>query len=468
MRERLLFLTGHLAAPRLERVLQEMTDPPFEPSVRNIGVKVAALMTTEIILGRLGEVGNVDRVLLPGRFKGDLAALQERFGVPFERGPDELADLPRWLGQGGKPLDLSQHECRIFAEIVEAPGLDIGVILERARALRAQGADVVDLGCLPGTPFPLLEEAVQTLVAEGLTASVDSGDPEELRRGARAGAGYLLSLDETTLDLAFETAATPVLIPTRHGDLPSLLRACERLDKAGLPYLADPILDPIHMGFVDSLDRYRQLRQRLPEAEILMGIGNLTELTDADTTGITMTLMGIVSELGIGNVLVVQVSPHCRRAVVEADMARRILHAAKQRDSLPQWLDPALMALRDRLPFPDTTQDIARNAAAVTDRNFRIQIAEDGIHVYNGAGHQLVTDPFAAFAGLEVAGDGGHAFYLGVELARAQIAWQLGKRYVQDNQLRWGCAVDPPVRDSTHLEAAGATLPARRRRPKEP
>jgi hypothetical protein len=29
---------------------------------------------------------------------------------------------------------------------------------------------------------------------------------------------------------------------------------------------------------------------------------------------------------------------------------------------------------------------------------------------------------------------------MGVELARAQIAWQLGKRYVQDRELDWGCA----------------------------
>jgi hypothetical protein len=34
--------------------------------------------------------------------------------------------------------------------------------------------------------------------------------------------------------------------------------------------------------------------------------------------------------------------------------------------------------------------------------------------------------------------DASHAFYLGVELARAQIAWQLKKRYSQDEELQWG------------------------------
>lgn len=461
--ERLAFVTGRLAEAKLRRVLEGLGETPFAWEVRQIGVKVAALMTPEILERRLGPVDGLAKIVLPGRFKGDLEALQRRFGVPFERGPDELVDLPRHLGRAGKAPDLGHHDCRIFAEIVEAPTLDVAAILARARALRDHGADVVDLGCLPGTPFPHLEEAVRALRAEGCTVSVDSGDVAELRRGAAAGASFLLSLSEETLDLAFESEAVPVLIPARHGDLASLLRACERLERAGRPYLADPILDPIHMGFVDSLVRYHALRARLPRAELLMGIGNLTELTDADTTGITMLLMAACSELAIRNVLVVQVSPHCRRAVKEADMARRILHAARAEGGPPQWIDPALLCLRDRRPFPDEPGEIAQAAAQVSDANFRIQTAVDGIHVYNRDGHHLGTDPFDLFPRLGVERDGGHAFYLGVELARAEIAWKLGKRYAQDEPLRWGCAVDAAPEASTHLKAAGATLAARRR-----
>ena len=49
-------------------------------------------------------------------------------------------------------------------------------------------------------------------------------------------------------------------------------------------------------------------------------------------------------------------------------------------------------------------------------------------------------DPFEFYADLKVENDASHAFYLGVELARAQIAWQLKKRYVQDEELNWGIA----------------------------
>ncbi len=89
----------------------------------------------------------------------------------------------------------------------------------------------------------------------------------------------------------------PVLIPKDHGDMASLYRAMDALDAKGRAYLVDPVLDPINFGFMSSLERYAQVRRERPEAEMLMGTGNLTELTDADSVGITAMLLGIASEL---------------------------------------------------------------------------------------------------------------------------------------------------------------------------
>jgi dihydropteroate synthase-like protein len=463
MAEHLVFVTGHLAEPRLRRVLAAMGETPFTWEVRNIGVKVAALMTPEIIRRRIGALDGIDRVVLPGRVRGDLEALGTELGVRLERGPEEVKDLAEHFGAKAKKRDLAEHDCRIFAEIVEAPALDVEGIVAHGRTLHAQGADVIDLGGLPGTAFPHLEEAVQALRAEGYHVSIDSGDPDELRRGAKAGAGYLLSLTEASLDLALETEAKPVLIPATHGDLTSLYRAAERLDAAGRPFMVDPILDPVHFGFTDSIVRYHAVRAAMPQVEMLMGVGNLTELTDADTTGITMTLMAMVSELAIRNILVVQVSPHCRTAVKEAELARRILHAAKADGSLPQGYDAGLMALRDRRPFPNSPAEVTENAAQVADANFRVEVAENGVHIYNRDGHHVAADPFDLFPKLGVERDGAHAFYLGVELARAQIAYQLGKRYAQDNELGWGVTVDRPRSDKAHFATAKSTLEARRK-----
>ncbi len=334
-------------------------------------------------------------------------------------------------------------------------------ILARAEALRAEGADVIDLGCLPDTPFPELEDAVRELKARGFDVSVDSAEPDELRRGAAAGADYLLSLTERNLAIAEETGARPVLIPAEHGDLASLFRAAEQAQKRGLRAILDPVIDPIHFGFAESLARYRDTRAHLPDAEMLMGTGNLTELTDADSVGVTALLLGICSELAIANVLTVHVSPHTRRTIEEHDAARRIMYAASADHSLPRGYGRALMQIHDPAPFPYSGQEIAESAAQVKDRNYRIEAAEDGIHVYNSAGHFVGPDAFALFDKLGVETDGPHAFYLGAELMKAEIAFQLGKRYAQDEPLDWGCATDRRAEDRTRLREAGHTLRAR-------
>lgn len=460
MTERILFLTGHLARARLEKVLGE-NDFGFAWSIVDIGVKVAALMTEAIIARRLPRPVAADKVVVPGRCRADLTRLTAEFGIPFERGPDELKDLPAYFGRHGRNLDLSRHDMRMFAEIVDASALSVAAIIARATAMRAAGADVIDLGCLPDTPFPHLEEAVRELKAHNFVVSVDSASPDELRRGAKAGADFLLSLTEHTLDIAADTGAVPVLIPATHGDMASLLRAAELAEKRGIAAILDPVIDPIHFGFMPSLSRYAALRERLPGADILMGTGNLTELTDADTSGITAILLGICSELAIRNLLVVQVSPHTRRTIQEHDAARRIMYAARADGSLPQDYDPALLQVHDKKPFPNTPREIAEVAAEVTDDNFRIEVAEDGIHAYNRHGHHVAQDAFALFDRLNVAGDGAHAFYLGAELTKAEIAWRLGKRYAQDEPLDFGGAIDAVAEDRTRLKAAGHTLRAK-------
>jgi dihydropteroate synthase-like protein len=425
---------------------------------------VAALMTEDIILRRLPTPVEADKVMLPGRCRADLDRLGSRFGVPFLRGPDELKDIPGYFGHARKASDMTKYDIQIFAEIVDASERTVEAILKRAQDYAATGANVIDLGCLPDTPFPHLEDAVKALKKKGYKVSVDSADRDELSRGGKAGADYLLSLNEETLSIADEVGSTPVLVPKEHGDMASLYRAMDALDARGRPYLADPVLDPINFGFMASLERYAELRRKRPEAEILLGTGNLTELTEADTTGITALLMGIASELQIRNVLVVQVSPHTRRTIEEHDLARRIMYASRADHDLPKDYASGLLGLHARDPFPQSPKEIAENAGEVRDKNFRIEIAEDGIHIYNRDGHHVAKDIFALYPKLSLGDDAAHAFYIGAELAKAEIAWRLAKRYAQDEPLDWGVAADAPAEDRTRLKEAGHTLIVKRKR----
>ena len=461
MAERILFLTGHLARPRLEKVLARIEDAGFDWSIFDVGVKVAALMTEAIISRRVPRPVQADRILVPGRCRADLDRLSADFGVRFERGPEELKDLPAYFGKHGRGLDLSRQDMRIFAEIVDASALTVDAIVARAIAMRAAGADVIDLGCLPDTAFPHLEDAVRELKAAGLTVSVDSAAAEELRRAAKAGAAFLLSLTEHTLDIARDSDAIPVLIPANHGDLESLLRAAESADKRGISPILDPILDPIHFGFTASLQRYAELRHRLPQADILMGTGNLTELTDADSGGVTATLLGVCSELSIRNVLVVQVSPHTRRTIQEHDAARRMMFAAREDDSLPRDYGGALVQLHDRAAISRIRRrklpswrlkSRTRTSASRRPRTEFTSITEMAT-----TSRRMLS---RSFPKLGIGKDAPHAFYLGAELMKAEIAWRLGKRYAQDEPLDWGCGVDRLAEDRTRLREAGHTLRA--------
>jgi dihydropteroate synthase-like protein len=447
MTQNLLFLTGKLAEKSLHKVLSEVqTNPktqPFKYRVEQIGVSVASLMTPDLIARRLKQTGDADKVIVPGLCQGDLTKLEVQYGIPVERGPADLKDLPQYFGHAGVTPDLSQYSVRIFAEIVDAPDLSIEAIIEKAQRYIARGANVIDLGCLPGIPFPHLADAIKALKQLGIKVSVDSLNTDDLLTAGHSGADYLLSLTEKTLWIANEVASTPVLIPAKPHSLPSLYRAIESCIKAGKPFIADAILDPIHFGLTDSIVRYQKLRKKYPDIQIMMGIGNLTELTDADTTGINALLFGMISELNINAVLATSVSPHAVHAIAEADLARRVMFAAKCDNRLPRSYSNGLLGLHDRRPFTYSADEIKEIAAQIKDPSFRIQVSEDGLHVYNRDGLFESIDPFALYPSLKVDDDASHAFYLGVELARAQIAWQLKKRYVQDQELDWGVASLP-------------------------
>lgn len=459
MSEHILFLTGKLAEKQLTQILAKM-QPDFSYTIHQLGVKVAALMTADMIARRLKETFNADRIMVPGRCRGDLQALSRTLGIPVERGPEELKDLPVFFGQQAMHIDLSHYAVKIFAEIVDAPNLTVEEVIKRAYYYKSNGANVIDIGCLPDTPFEQMEDIIKGLKQEGFQVSIDSLVTDDLLRGAKAGADYMLSLQESSLWLADEVDATPIIIPEKHTDIGSLDRAISVLQKKNKAFIIDPILDPIHFGFTESIVRYQTVRQRYPDIEMMLGVGNITELTHADTAGMNAILLGICSELNINNILATEVSQHASRAIKEADMARRIMYAAKENNTLPKHINADLMALHETSPFPYQLTEIKEFAAQVKDPSFRIQTSSNGVHIYNRDGLHTAIDPFDLYPKLKVDDDAGHAFYLGVELARAETAWQLGKRFNQDESLNWGCAAKTtePTVDLHTFKPAGSTF----------
>ncbi len=268
-----------------------------------LNISVAALMTTRWIARRLEVPAGVDNIVIPGLCEGDVDTLQQATGLPVRKGPADVRSLPEWYGREAIRAELGPRDVRVFAEINDVQSLTREQIVERAEAYRAEGADVIDLGLSLDRSW--LTDGPPTIAAlreRGLSVSIDTLDAEHIRMADAAGVDYVLSLTPGTIDLAAELRATPVLITEDPDDLDGLGRMAARMDELERPYLLDSILAPINSGFAASLARYVEVRRRHPESEILMGIGNLTELTEADSTGVTALLIGFCQEVGIGAV----------------------------------------------------------------------------------------------------------------------------------------------------------------------
>ena len=290
-------------------------------------------------------------------------------------------------------------------------------------------------------------DCVKALKDAGHRVSIDSLRPDEIASAAKAGAELVLSVNSSNREAAPDWGSEVVVIPDDPKSLAGFGETIEYLAARGVPLRLDPILEPIGCGFAESLSRYIETRRRYPDAEMMMGIGNLTELTDVDSAGINTMLLGICEELGIRSVLTTEVINWARSSVVECDVARRLAYFAVANSCPPKRLDERLVMLRDGKLYPQGEKVLRDLAAELKDGNYRL-FAEDGmLHLMAADVHVRSDNAFDLFQQLMATQpknvDASHAFYLGYELAKATTALTLGKQYNQDQALDWGMLTDP-------------------------
>lgn len=439
-----LFVTGRLAEGALRAVVERLSQQVgFDATIEVLPITVAALLTTDWIAKRLPQIPSVDRVILPGYTRGELSVLESTWNVTVELGPKDLRQLPRYFGKSVVSDErYGAYDIEIVAEINHAPRLTLEQLVQSAKALAAAGANVIDVGCDPGSVWNGVGEAVKRLKDEGLRVSIDSLHPDEIRQAVGAGAELVLSLNSSNRFLAQELDCEFVLIPDDPQNMQGLEETIDEVAATGRPFRIDPILEPIGLGFAPSLGRYLEARKRWPDLEIMMGIGNLTELTDVDSAGVNAILLGFCQELRIRSVLTTQVISWAQSSVKECDIARRLMHYACTTGVPPKRIEERLIMLRDASLVRPTSHDLEQLAGQLTDNNYRLYVAEGLLHLVAARLHVSQADPFELFDALLDTQpkniDASHAFYLGYELCKAEIALQLGKDYRQDESLNWG------------------------------
>ncbi len=139
-----------------------------------------------------------------------------------------------------------------------------------AEYFRSSGADVIDIGCTPGRPFPELAEVGPGAGRVAACASASTRfDPGEIttarrrRRGTGAERQWLEHRpgrsDYAGSDKRF------VVIPDAGQELADTrAKPASASSKWRVNYLIDPIVEPIGFGFMASLERYAEAHRRWP------------------------------------------------------------------------------------------------------------------------------------------------------------------------------------------------------------
>ncbi len=450
-RESIHFVTGRLAESAVREIVAQLaTSHSFDYTIDVLPITVAALMTPTWLMRHLRVPDTATRIMLPGYLTPHLETIRAMLSIQVDCGPKDVRDLPVLFGKKRhKSNDYGQHSIEIIAEINYAPRLEDSALELEALRLIDQGADRIDLGCEPGMRWSTVGDAVKRLIDLNVRVSIDTFDPWEAATATRSGASLVLSINRQNREAALDWGVEVVAIPDEPDDFRnSMFETAEYLLSHAIPFRLDPILEPIGCGFAKSLGRYLTTRELFPDAPIMMGIGNITELTDCDSAGINTLLLGFCEEQQIQSVLTTQVIPWAQTSVRECDLARRLVSYAVRHRIPPKHLEERLVMLRDpntNHPTPASLQDLA---SQIKDNNYRIAVDGSQIHLMAAGVHIRGTDPFQMMGELMAMPesknvDSSHAFYLGFELAKAMTALTLNKRYEQDNALTWGMHTRP-------------------------
>ncbi len=379
------------------------------------------------------------------------------------------------IGKEGYEVPVGEaFPMRVIAEIVNAPTLDPEAVKRRAIYYEKEGADIIDIGMLAGKPVPEAIEGIIEVVrsAVNLPVSIDTLDPKEIEAAVKVGIDLVLSVDRGNLEeVAPHISDVPVVVlPSnmREGVLPQ--NAEERfiaLEENILfarnlgvkKIIADPVLEPaVKPGLFESMKAYHLFRMIDEKTPVLFGLGNVTELIDADSTGVNGLLTALACEFGADLLFVPEHSPKARGSVREVAAASKMMFTAKRRETPPKDLGVDLLVLKEKRWVEEPYERTIEKGTNVIDARgdegfsmdnmgwFKIQVDRDRC--------QLVATHFTQADGPDVVVRGvdareiyqtiirrglvcnyNHAAYLGKELFKAELALHLGRSYVQDEDL---------------------------------
>jgi len=449
-REHFLFVTGRLAEPLLNRMLPDLaTTFEFQYSVAVMPITIAGLMSVPWVAERLKVPSDVTHILLPGRCHGNPLELSRRIGIPVERGPNDLHELPDFFRRRYRPcLPQDEYNLKIVSVIKDAANLESSVVLDLADRLVAEGADAIGLWHEDREPFPNLGKLIKSLQSHGHRVWVRSLEKTSYQTAAAAGVDFLEPFrpDWAPLSEATCRVIEPVLPGTWEG-VDEIMAATSPTSSPAL--LKQPVI-PVGLGLTQSILRCVEARERWPEVPLVMDLCPLLYHCPADAGPMLLVLLGMADEIGVRWVATTQEVNTARTSVRECHAIRRMTHCAKRFHVTLRSMDWSLAMLRDHHIGDGDEQYLETLRSRLRDPSPRLFVVGDHLRAWAFGQDLQADDAYALFdqilAAAESQGkklDADTVFYLGYELCKASIARQLGKNYCQDEALHWGLHTIP-------------------------
>ena len=469
-------------------------------------------------------LNEIDMILVPGLIKKGTAEITKELGIPTFKGSTDGADLAMVLNlvenidlSEDKPADkLIEEEkrkealkfieefendqenikkllekpnnimirnlavgedfpMRVLAEIANAPFLSKEALINKCQYFVDSGADMIDIGMAAGEDFShKVPELISTLrpIVGDRPLSIDTLNTKEIKVAAENGIDFVLSLDlgnnGDVKEILKEKNIPAVLLPTNFSKGISPETPLERVnamhqlikDTEGIKYVADLILDPVNSSsIVESIIACHEFHKVNP-APMFFGVGNVSELMDADSGGVNVLLAGIGMELGVSILFTPEESGKTRGSVYELATASKMMFLAKHRKSIPKDLGINLVAFKDKHKrndiilnemdgIPQTRREKPLKFIRDKAGSFKISIEYKttvakslitATHFKKNKPDLVIVGHSAKEVYEEIISKNlvtrmEHAAYLGSELQKAEIAMITGKEYVQDFEL---------------------------------